>query len=304
MVTQPDGQGTQLAIRARSLKLVDRRTTVFDGIDIALPVGEMLVLTGVGGAGKTSLLLALAGRLKPTAGQLTVLGLDLPAKAGAVRRRVAFTGNATVAALDDNLTVRQHIAEAIVLSGPWWKTWTTRREVADVIDRANAIISEMSAVGASTESTPGQRSRLEPLNRDQFVAVVGPLPRLVLSVVLALISVPDMLVIDDVDALRDLRDRKLAWTSLATIRTPKTQNLTIVATCQDAGELPSALMEAHDSTPPGEPGTFVRRVSLLPVGDAPRSLHGAASNGTLHVGSSDISTPDTTDRAALAAEAN
>lgn len=41
---------------------------LFDGLDLTLRAGEVLALTGANGAGKTSLLRAIAGLLRPDAG--------------------------------------------------------------------------------------------------------------------------------------------------------------------------------------------------------------------------------------------
>ena len=41
---------------------------LFHGLDLTLKAGELLTLTGANGAGKTSLLRAIAGLLRPDAG--------------------------------------------------------------------------------------------------------------------------------------------------------------------------------------------------------------------------------------------
>jgi heme exporter protein A len=47
---------------------------VFSGVNLALTAGELLVLTGRNGAGKTSLLKLIAGILKPSSGALSLAG--------------------------------------------------------------------------------------------------------------------------------------------------------------------------------------------------------------------------------------
>ena len=66
------------------------------GLDVAVRAGEILVVQGEPGSGKSALLLTLAGRMKLTEGQAKVAGLVLPQQAGVVRRRTAFVNCAEV----------------------------------------------------------------------------------------------------------------------------------------------------------------------------------------------------------------
>ncbi|WP_432549126.1 ATP-binding cassette domain-containing protein, partial [Kineococcus arenarius] len=84
------GRHVELAVRARDLTLRSGGRDVLTGVDVDVPVGSMLVVRGRTGSGKTSLLLTLAGRMRPTSGTLRVLGHDLPAQARAVRRRASL----------------------------------------------------------------------------------------------------------------------------------------------------------------------------------------------------------------------
>ena len=55
-----------LALSGLTVSRGERR--LFDGLDLTLRAGEILTLTGANGAGKTSLLRAIAGLLRPDAG--------------------------------------------------------------------------------------------------------------------------------------------------------------------------------------------------------------------------------------------
>jgi putative ABC transport system ATP-binding protein len=71
----------QAAVRARgivkSFGTGDTQTTVLKGIDLDIYLGEMLLLVGESGGGKTTLLSAIAGILDIDEGDIDVLGIPL-----------------------------------------------------------------------------------------------------------------------------------------------------------------------------------------------------------------------------------
>jgi heme ABC exporter ATP-binding subunit CcmA len=76
---------------------------VLAGVDLEVAMGEVVLLEGANGAGKTSLLRACAGLVAVTSGQAEVLGRDLLRDRRGVRREVGLLGHAT--SLYDDLTV-------------------------------------------------------------------------------------------------------------------------------------------------------------------------------------------------------
>ncbi len=69
--------------------------TILDGVDVALPRGESLAITGESGSGKTTLLGLLAGLDRPTSGSITLAAhclddLDEEARARLRRHLVGF----------------------------------------------------------------------------------------------------------------------------------------------------------------------------------------------------------------------
>ena len=81
------------AIELRGLRREFGERAALDGLDLSLAQGESLVVLGPNGAGKTTLLRILAGLLRPSAGEVGVLGAQLPGDAWKVRGRIGFLGH-------------------------------------------------------------------------------------------------------------------------------------------------------------------------------------------------------------------
>lgn len=74
----------RLDIRRLAVARGDR--TLFEGFNLAVHAGEAVALTGANGAGKTSLLRAIAGLLRPAAGVVAFEGAGGPIDADEARR--------------------------------------------------------------------------------------------------------------------------------------------------------------------------------------------------------------------------
>jgi len=62
------------AVEIRNLSLSRGERVLFQGLSLRLSAGEVVALTGANGAGKTSLLRAVAGFIRPDAGAITFSG--------------------------------------------------------------------------------------------------------------------------------------------------------------------------------------------------------------------------------------
>ena len=94
-------------VNAVGIRKAFRANTVLDGVDLAVPVGQIVALLGPNGAGKTTLIRILATLLRPDAGTATVAGHDLLADPVGVRRAISLTGQ--YAAVDDMLTGEENL---------------------------------------------------------------------------------------------------------------------------------------------------------------------------------------------------
>ena len=94
-------------VRTTGIRKAFRGKTVLDGVDLAVPAGQIVALLGPNGAGKTTLIRILATLLRPDAGTATVAGHDLLADPRGVRRSISLTGQ--YAAVDDMLTGEENL---------------------------------------------------------------------------------------------------------------------------------------------------------------------------------------------------
>jgi manganese/zinc/iron transport system ATP- binding protein len=77
---------TPLAVEVRGLTLDRGGLVTLSRVSLSLPLGAMAAIVGPAGAGKSSLLRCLLGRLAPRAGEVFVLG----ERAGAARERLSY----------------------------------------------------------------------------------------------------------------------------------------------------------------------------------------------------------------------
>lgn len=99
------------AIRFRSAVALVGRFPVLAGVDLDVARGEVVLLRGANGAGKTSVLRACSGLLRIVSGSAAVLDADLVADPRAARRHTGLYGHNT--ALYDDLSVSDNVYFAV-----------------------------------------------------------------------------------------------------------------------------------------------------------------------------------------------
>ena len=101
----------ELSARFRSAVAFAGQYPLLAGADLDVGTGEILVLRGANGAGKTSLLRALAGLLPLFAGEAMVLGLDPTVDARRLRPQVGLLGHHN--GLYEELSAEQNVRFAV-----------------------------------------------------------------------------------------------------------------------------------------------------------------------------------------------
>lgn len=124
-----------------------------DGLDLAVEKGEVFGLLGPNGSGKTTTILLLLGLTEPSAGSVSVLGLDPLRRPLAVKRRVGYLPDQV--GFYDHLTARENLSYTARLAGI--ERGDADARIAAALDRVR--LSEVADVKVSTYSH-GMRQRL------------------------------------------------------------------------------------------------------------------------------------------------
>ena len=162
-----------------------------DGLDLELPEGQTLVVLGPNGSGKSTLLRVLATLLRPSGGEVSVLGCRLPDESWKARGRIGYVGHEPL--LYRDLTGRENLVLQARLNG------LGRAAAAEAIER------DLELVGMATRAdepvgsySAGMRQRvaicramldrpplvlldepdsnLDPEGRDEVRELIGPAP--------------------------------------------------------------------------------------------------------------------------------
>ncbi|MFC9972615.1 ATP-binding cassette domain-containing protein [Spirillospora sp. NPDC127200] len=158
-------------VEAVGLGLRARRGWVYSDVHLTAGAGSLVAVAGPGGSGRTSLLLTVAGRMKPTTGMLRVCGHDLPGEAARARRGAAVARATGAVELEQDLRVREHVRERLL---------TLRGVPAEAFDDAGALVGlEVSGKELVHELPSAEATRL--------------------ALALALLGSPAVIVLDDLD---------------------------------------------------------------------------------------------------------
>lgn len=228
-------QSSKLLFRARGLEMAGRESMVFGPVDFDLARGHIGVVTGQQGAGRSALLLALAGRLKGVQGSLQVGEIDGVHHARALRKQVAVARITDFADLEPNLTVGESRDERAIAEGIGQREG--RRRFAEL------------------EDLLGHRFEL-----DQWTDRMPAVERTLLTLVLGCLAPSRYVVVDDLD--EQLTDEQLRWIhdGMALL---VAQHHNFVVSALDQSPLPEGATVLHLPAPPPrvEPALVLRKPS-------------------------------------------
>lgn len=216
MSLSADESRLPLDVKARDLVLQGPRGPVYGPLDLDIPAGWLIAVVGREGSGRTSLLLTLSGRMRPTSGSLEILGTDGLRHARRIQRRSAVACFSAIDALDEGLRLRELIHERADFSVPLW------RRAPRLGDPAMTSLIECVFGDA-------------PFDPDAFVWQLSTLDRFRLRILLALIASPELLVVDDVDTVRRPADQGRVWWTLQRVCE---RGITVIAASTSATAIP------------------------------------------------------------------
>jgi len=177
--TPPD----EPALRLAGLRRDFGERTALDGVGLELAAGESLLVLGPNGAGKTTLLRVLATLLRPSGGEVRVLGCSLPGEAWKLRGRIGYLGHEPL--LYRELSGRENLRFQARLHGLGG-------------ERAEARVAELLAAA-------GMERRA-----DERVAALSAGMRQRLAICRCVLHEPELLLLDEPDSNLDAEGRELA----------------------------------------------------------------------------------------------
>ena len=175
----------QMALRLVGLRRDYGDRTALEGVGLELASGQSLVVLGPNGAGKSTLLRVLATLLRPSGGEVSVLGCVLPGEAWKLRGRIGYLGHEPL--LYRDLSGRENLRFHARLHG---------------ID------------GAAAEARIGELLAATEMERraDERVAELSAGMRQRLAICRCVLHEPELLLLDEPDSNLDVEGRELAST--------------------------------------------------------------------------------------------
>jgi heme exporter protein A len=179
----PTETGSEPTLRLVGLRRDFGERTALEGVGLELEAGRSLLVLGPNGAGKTTLLRILATLLRPSGGEVRVLGCALPREAWKLRGRIGYLGHEPL--LYRDLSGRENLRFHARLHG-----LPRERAEAQIAELLAAAGMERRADGRVAELSAGMRQRL--------------------AICRCVLHEPELLLLDEPDSNLDAEGRELA----------------------------------------------------------------------------------------------
>jgi ABC-2 type transport system ATP-binding protein len=176
-----------VAIRASGLTRRFGDLLAVDRVDLAVPARHVYGFLGPNGSGKSTTIRMLCGLLTPSAGEIEVLGLKIPAEAEALRRHIGYMTQRF--SLFEDLSVRENLEFLAAIQGV--PRQRTRSRVDELIGQYH--FGDLQKQLAGTMSG-GQKQRL--------------------ALACAVIHEPELLFLDEPTSAVDPESRRDFWEKL------------------------------------------------------------------------------------------
>lgn len=173
------------------------KLTAVDNLNLDIYENEVFGLLGVNGAGKTTTIKIIAGLLKKTKGQVTILGLDLDKHIDEIKKRINVSFQET--SIAPKLTVLENLNFIAEIYG-----------ISNKEERINPIIKQLKLA--------------EVLNQRAGTLSGGYQRRL--SIAMSLVNNPSILILDEPTLGLDVISRRELWDIINKIKTNSTIILT------------------------------------------------------------------------------
>lgn len=168
-----------------------------------LDYGECFALLGVNGAGKTTTFKSLTGEITPTAGNITINGMDIESDFARVRKLIGYCPQHD--AIFDTMSVEEHLQYYAKIKG------IRKHKIRDLVEKQ---IKEMN---------------LEEHRKKLAGALSGGNKRK-LSVAMCVIGNPPIILLDEPSAGMDPEARRFMWSVVARISQQRKQSAVILTT--------------------------------------------------------------------------
>jgi len=178
---------TDTAIHARGLTKRFGSLVAVNKVDLDVPRACVYGFLGPNGSGKSTTIRMLCGLLTPSAGEIEVLGLEIPRQAEALKRRIGYMTQRF--SLFDDLSVRQNLEFLATVQG--LSRQETRARVDELLKRYRLDDRQEQLAGTMSG---GQKQRL---------ALAG-----------AIVHKPELLFLDEPTSAVDPESRRDFWEKL------------------------------------------------------------------------------------------